>query len=99
MFIKPVDFQIMIPKMSEVSKISNDIQQKGLIFQQQGNVELQGEIDKDLKQVHDKENVRHGRIIDRQKKDLFDKNNKKQGKKGGGDKDTEQDKRGIDVRI
>jgi hypothetical protein len=87
MSIKPVDFQIIIPKMSEASKISNNVHQKGAIFQQHGNVELKEEINRDLKQVHHKENIRHGRIAGKEKEnmpgreDAKQKKNKKKGNK------------------
>lgn len=86
MSIKPVDFQVIIPKMPEVSKLSSDMHQKGAIFQQQGNVELREEIDRDLKQVHHKENIRHGKVTRKEKENMPDskedakqKKNKKKG--------------------
>jgi hypothetical protein len=63
MAIKPVDFQVMIPKMSEVSKINNDAQQKGLILQQQDNIKIREEINNNLKQVYNKEDVQYGIIL------------------------------------
>lgn len=38
MSIKPVDYQILIPKTSEVSKIQNDNQNKNATIQQQQSV-------------------------------------------------------------
>ena len=96
MSVKPVDFQIIIPKMSEVSKVSNDIHQKGEIFQQHGNVELKEEIDKDLKQVHDRENIRHGRIVEREKENLPGRDGRKQKKN---EEKNKVNKKTIDVKI
>ncbi len=41
MSIKPVDYQILIPKTSEVSKIQNDNQNKNATIQQQQSVSTQ----------------------------------------------------------
>ncbi|NLC68458.1 MAG: hypothetical protein GX754_06670 [Clostridiaceae bacterium] len=85
MSIKPVDFQVIIPKMSEVSKISNDVHQKGAISQQYGYVEFKEEINRDLKQVHHRENIRHGKVSLKEKEnmpgreDARQKRNKKKG--------------------
>lgn len=79
--IKPIDYQVIIPKMSEVSRITNDAQQKGLILQQQDKIKQQEKIDNNLKQVYYKEDVQHGRISDKQEKDLSEGNKKKEIKK------------------
>ena len=98
MAIKPVDFQVMIPKMSEVSKINNDAQQKGLILQQQDNIKIREEINNNLKQVYNKEDVQYGRIGDKQEKDLSEKNKKKKNKQSKNNS-TQDSQSGIDIRI
>ena len=99
--VKPVDYQVMIPKMSEVSKISNDAQQKSLVLKQQDNVKLQEKIDNSLKQVYEKEDVQHGRIGEKQKKqekDLSEKNKKKKNKESRSNRAIKEQS-GIDIRI
>ncbi|HHV97755.1 MAG TPA: hypothetical protein GXX37_15045 [Clostridiaceae bacterium] len=57
MSIRPIDYQVMMPKTSEVSKINNEILQKGQIIHQQENVFTQKQIDRNLRQVNEKQEL------------------------------------------
>ncbi|MCR4434470.1 MAG: hypothetical protein QHH06_00900 [Clostridiales bacterium] len=69
MSIKPVDFQVMFPKIMEVSKLSNDEQQKNQVLQQQQSSLVEQKADNDTKQVHTREKLQEARIRDKQEKE------------------------------
>jgi len=82
MSIKPIDFQVMIPKTTDVSKISNNAQQRSIIMQQQGNTEMKNKVDRDLRQVNNKEAVRYNRIeVNYDRDSAYEGNSKKYKKK------------------
>lgn len=54
MSIRPIDYQVILPKTSEVSKINNEMQQKDQIIQQHNNVLNQKQNDRNLRQVIEK---------------------------------------------
>ncbi len=82
MSIRPVDFQIMLPKTAEVSKINSDEQQRSQIMQQQQNANLQHKVDNSIKQVHSQDNVQEAMI--REKRERERDNQKKQDKRKKG---------------
>jgi hypothetical protein len=77
MSIKPIDFQVMYPKTSEVSKIQNEEANKNQANIQQQASTNQNRIDDKLKQVVARENIQNGRVDEKQQKDTADQNQKK----------------------
>ncbi len=69
MSIKPLDFQVMIPRSSEVSRIQNDEAAKNQAVHQQQAEANQQKISQNLKQVSKKENIQNGRVDEKQPKD------------------------------
>lgn len=85
MSIKPIDFQVMYPKTSEVSKIQNEEANKNQAIHQQQASTNQNKIDDKLKQVVARENVKNGRVDEKKQQDTADQNKKKkQQSKGRG---------------
>ena len=62
MSIKPVDFQVMLPKTSEVSKLHNDEQQRNQGLHLQQAEKNQHRVENNLRQVHSQENAQEARI-------------------------------------
>lgn len=89
MSIKPVDFQVLIPRTMEASKISNDEAQKNLATQQQQTSSMQHKVDNSLNQVYSRNKTQNARINEKQKD-----NNKgrEQKKKNRGKADSEEEK-------
>ncbi|MDP4093827.1 MAG: hypothetical protein Q8920_10745 [Bacillota bacterium] len=80
MSVKPIDFQIMIPRTTEVARISNDEQQRNLALHQQQNSMMQQKVESTLTQVQSQEKAQEARIKEKQEKDRENRNkNKGQG--------------------
>lgn len=69
MSIKPVDYQVMIPRTAEVSKMHNDEQHKNQAMQQQQASVSQHKIDNELRQVHAQDSAQEARIRERQQRE------------------------------
>jgi hypothetical protein len=82
MTIKPMDFQVMIPKTSEVSKIHNDAHHKNNMVQQQQVSSIQQSADHQMKQVYSQQHAQEGRIREKQEKNREQKKNEKKKKAG-----------------
>jgi len=93
MSIKPMDFQVMFPKTTEVSKTYNDEANKNQAMQQQLASTNREKIDNSMKQVVARENVEHGRVSEKQEKDDSRQNEKKKKQKNTRNTPT------IDIRI
>lgn len=93
MSIKPMDFQVMYPKTSELSKNINDETNKNQAIHQQQATSNQQRIDNSLKQVVAREKVQQGRIDQKQEKDNGKQNDKKKKKQNNGHTPT------IDIKI
>jgi hypothetical protein len=100
MAIKPVDFQVAIPRTTEASKVSSNDANRNLAQQQQAANSVQHKAEDNLKQVYSRSKSEEARIRDKQKE-----NGKGNGKKDGGkdgedrDKDSETRKRVPDRNI
>lgn len=81
MSIKPVDFQVIIPKTAEISKIHNDEHNKNHAFQQQQVNTMQQKSESITKQVYSQEKAHESRIRERQEKH-------REGRKGESGKDS-----------
>ena len=93
MSIKPMDFQVMFPKTSELAKTFNDETNKNQAINQQQASSNQERIDNSLKQVVARENVQKGRITEKQENDNTKQNSKKKKQKDTRNTPT------IDIRI
>jgi hypothetical protein len=93
MSLKPMDFQVMFPKTSELSKTYNDAANKNQAINQQQASTNQERIDNSLKQVVARENVQHGRVTEKQEKDNTKQNDKKKKQKNTRNVPT------IDIKI
>ncbi|NLI59140.1 MAG: hypothetical protein GX387_11615 [Clostridium sp.] len=82
MSIKPVDYQILIPKTSEVSKIQNDNQNKNATIQQQQSVSTQHKAEDSVNLVYSQESPQKAAIREKEK----EKKKKNPDKKGRGRK-------------
>lgn len=67
MSIKPVDFQIMLPKTMEVAKLSNDEIHRNLTAQQQQAEATMHKAEDSLKQVYSRSKAQDARISEKQK--------------------------------
>ena len=77
MSIRPMDFQVMYPKTSELSKTYSDEANKNQAINQQQAETNRDRIDNSMKQVVARENVQNGRISEKQEKDNSQQKNKK----------------------
>ncbi|KNY28352.1 hypothetical protein [Pseudobacteroides cellulosolvens] len=78
MSIKPIDFQVMIPKTAEVSKAVNDDHQKNLGMNQNNADRLQHKSENEVKTVHSQGRTSGPEIKDNKDRE---KKNKKESKK------------------
>ncbi len=81
MSVKPMDFQVMFPKTSELSKTYSDEANKGQAITQQQAETNRERIDSSMKQVLARENVQGGRVNEKQEKDNSKQNDKKKKQK------------------
>lgn len=93
MSIKPMDFQVLYPKTTELSKTYNDEANKNQAVHQQQAETNRDRIDQSLKQVVARENVQHGRVNEKQPRDNNKQNEKKKNQK------NPENKSKIDIRI
>lgn len=91
MSIKPIDFQVMLPKTSEASNLYNDRQHRHNALQQQQAITVQNKAENSLKQVNAQDKAHEGKIKEKQEKNG---NKKRDGKKGntGSGKDSRENK-------
>ncbi len=75
MAIKPVDFQVMIPRTMEAAKASNDVNQKNITAQQQQAAATQHRAEGSLKQVYSRTQPQSAHVEEKHKE-----NSKKDGK-------------------
>lgn len=89
MSIKPVDFQVMIPRTTEAAKVSNDQTQRNLVNQQQQASATQHRAEDSLKQVYSRTQAQNARITEKQKENSKnDGKRKKEGNKSDENKDN-----------
>ena len=96
MSIKPVDFQVLIPRTMEASKTSNDEAQKNLATQQQQASSMQHKVDSSLNQVYSRSKSQNARINEKQKENSKDKEQKK---KNSRDKADDKDEKSLNKGI
>lgn len=91
MSIKPIDLQVMMPKVTEVSRIQNDVQQRNHAMQQSTVQSTNKQSESNLKQVVSHEEAQKTAIRERQEKE------KQQSKRKKTDKQSDEEEDG-DVR-
>lgn len=96
MSIKPTDFQIMYPKLTEVSKIHSDTQNRNqAVNQQQAETTKQHAEDK-ITKVEEKEDIKDAKIYNKEgKREKREKNKGKNKKKDNEDEEHST----IDIKI
>ena len=103
MSIKPVDFQVMIPRTMEVSKSSNDEAQKNQTMQQYQAASTQQHAENTLKQVYSQKRAQDARITQRQKeKGNSGKDQKKKDRNGNNESNATRNNMQtstIDIKI
>lgn len=103
MSIKPIDFQVMIPKTGEVSKIQNDQQQRNHAMEQQQTTVNQHKSQDNVNLVHSREDAQKAKISEKQEKKQGEKRQKKNRQKGSygtkGEKSMEEQTSTIDIRL
>jgi hypothetical protein len=103
MSLKPIDYQVMLPKANEVSRdISGQASKYNAIQRQQAD-RIKEDAEEELKQVRDRESIRNMRIGERES-DRSGQQEKKQNKKQGQEAEKEtRDSNGkgitIDIRL
>ncbi len=81
--IKPVDFQVMIPRTLDAAKVSNDLAQKNHLLQQQQAAATQHKAEDSLRQVYSRSQAEHAHITEKQRENRRnDREKKKKGQTG-----------------
>ena len=94
MSIKPVDFQVMIPRTMDAAKISNDENQRNISAKQQQILATQHKAEDSLKQVYSRAQAQNPHITEKQKENR--QNSKKKRKEGyHSDKSAENNGRSL----
>jgi negative regulator of genetic competence, sporulation and motility len=92
--IRPIDFQVIVPKSAEANKINNEQQNKNRAFeQQQQNINAPKDAASKVKNINKKENAQEARIRKKEKEE--DKNRKKKKKK----KNNDDKGSSIDIKV
>ncbi|HOM02085.1 MAG TPA: hypothetical protein PLH43_04570 [Acetivibrio sp.] len=103
MSIKPIDFQVMIPKTAEISKIQNDQQQKNVVFNEQQTDITRQKFEENINTVHSRDNAQNVKIDSNQEKKKDEKRQKKNQNRAKygtkGEKEPEEQTSVIDIRL
>ena len=104
MSIKPIDFQVMLPKTPEVSKIHNDQAQRNIAAQQSQASTVQNRAENNLKQVYSKDKSQQAAIRKKQEKGQQGSGEKKKKQNGKPTSEKEMTEYGsktttIDIRL
>lgn len=106
--IKPIDYQVMIPRTLEAAKVSNDAAQKYQLIQQHQAEVTRNKAEDSLRQVYSRSNAEQVRITDKQKDERQNDQNKKNDDNKKKNRNNTADKRSlnnirktstIDIRI
>lgn len=101
MTIKPIDFQVQIPKTNEISKIQSDVRHKNELIQQQQSSTNQQKAEDSVNLVHKKDNTQQSKINEKQNKgskEKKEKGNKKRNYNSNSSIEEEQTSI-IDIRL
>jgi hypothetical protein len=93
MAIKPVDFQIMIPRTMEAAKTSSDMNHRNITAQQQQTTATQHRAEGSLKQVYSRTQPQSAHVEEKQKEDSKkDKKGKRSGRQSNGSEQNDHDR-------
>lgn len=81
MSVKPIDYQIAVPRAHEAAKASSEKQQNNIVAQQQSADSVKNKAEADLKQVAKKDTVQQSRIHEKQREEKNSKGNTKENTK------------------
>ncbi len=104
MTIRPIDFQISVPRTTEISKINAEDNQRNIAAQQQQATSTQLKADNSVKLVHTQEKTQEALIREKEEKERQEREKKNKQKKPDG-KDSKKDVKGeqkssyIDIRL
>ncbi|AEV68536.1 hypothetical protein [Acetivibrio clariflavus] len=102
MAIKPVDFQVQIPKVNEVAKIQSETRHKNELIEQQQSMINRQNAQNSVNLVHARENAQQAKISERQSKESKEKKekgNKKKKNNNNGNSAKEDRTSVIDIKI
>ena len=101
--VNPIDMQIIVPKATEMSKVSSEEQNKNQAMQQQQSMTNKNKFEENMKQVNFKKNAQDVKISKEGRNAQEEEQKKKKKKKNKKDmkKRTDEDLRvsTIDVQI
>ena len=101
--VNPVDMQIIVPKTTEMSKVSSEEQNKNQAMQQQQSMINKNKFEENLKQVYSKKDAQDVKISKEGKNAQEEEQKKKKKKKDKKDSKKRADKElrtsTIDVQI
>ncbi|NLK86657.1 MAG: hypothetical protein GX279_04095 [Clostridiaceae bacterium] len=100
MSVKPVDFQVMIPRTIDAAKMRSDELQKNLALQQQQASAMKDKAEDTLKQVYSKSQTHEARINEKQREESRQQSEKrkKDGRKGKASDGTDGRKRSSTIK-
>jgi hypothetical protein len=81
MSIKPVEFQVMIPRTVDVAKMRNDELQKNAAMAQQQSAAVQNKAEDSVRQVYSRSKTEEVRINDKQRENSRQEEDERKGKK------------------
>lgn len=105
MAIKPIDMQVMMPRVNEVSRIQNDEQHRSLAVAQNKVQNTEKDSENSMKQVNSRQEAQKTMIRDKQQKEKREgKQQSKEKKSNDGESGQKTDKnktsgRTIDIRL
>jgi hypothetical protein len=106
MALKPIDLQVMMPRVSEASRVQNNQQQRNHAIQQSTVQSMDKQVDDNLKQVRSREEAHQIAIRERQERER--RQSKQDGKDAESGEEREKGKkqdhkatpgRTIDIRL
>lgn len=97
MSIKPIDFQVQIPRVNEISKLQSDIKQKHELAEQQQSTVIQRKSQASVNIVHKKEAIEKLKINEKQKGSKEKQEKEKQENKGKYNSKSEVEEEQVSV--
>jgi len=89
--IKPVDFQVMIPRTVDAAKMKSDEMQKQINIAQQQASAVQSKAEDTVRQVYSRSKTEEARINEKQKEERQQQNSRSKKRKGNGKDHTGTD--------
>lgn len=99
MSIKPIDYQMIVPKTPEVSQIYSGEYQKNTVIQQQQASSMQNKVDGSLKQVYSQEKPYKAKIKEKQERNTGGERKRKDKKNKNGYSVKREKESIIDIKI